>query len=89
VFGGLKKIDKRALAFAASAARANGYEPLVGTYASDAGLLPPSGLTNIGSFSYRQIEQTFNEPPRFTVTKTDTIELGVINTDGSITVLDR
>lgn len=85
---GVKGIDRDALATAAKEARANGFEPIVGVYGQEAGLLKaPARLTDVSDFSYRQIESTFTTPPRLATTQIDSIWLGTINQDGSVAPL--
>ncbi|MGH7194713.1 MAG: hypothetical protein ACREJM_14435, partial [Candidatus Saccharimonadales bacterium] len=69
-------------------ARANGLKPVVGIYGQDSGLLHTTyRLTDAGNFTYEQIESTFTSPPRLVQSQTDSIMLGVINDDGSVSPL--
>ncbi|HEX5744391.1 MAG TPA: glycosyltransferase family 39 protein, partial [Candidatus Saccharimonadales bacterium] len=84
----LDVINNQKLAAASQAARANGFEPVVGVYKQDIRLIDTTAsLTSAITFSYQQIESTYTTPPRVAQTRTDTILLGIINPDGTISGL--
>lgn len=83
-------VDRSTLAKAAGAARREGFRPLVGVYGNETDFLKTSArLTAASTFTYKQIESTYTTPPRHVQVKTDTILLGVINDDGSVTALPK
>lgn len=79
------------LAQAAGQAQANGYVPVVGMYASEAGNLVPAAeraqLTSVSTYAYQRLENSNISPPQRSITSVDSILLGYLHPDGTISSL--
>ncbi|TXG76633.1 hypothetical protein E6P97_03195 [Patescibacteria group bacterium] len=75
------------LANIAREARQKGYTPVIGLFSKDETLLNNLDIqdtTVVSQFSYKLIEQTHVQPPRFTRTIHEGVQLAVIAPDGSL-----
>ncbi|MEK7621133.1 MAG: hypothetical protein AAB395_02145 [Patescibacteria group bacterium] len=83
-------ISKQTLAKASVQARKAGYIPVVGLFGSEKGLLPESeqgSVADIYKYTNEKVESTTTTPPRMTSIGAESIALGVIKADGSISAL--
>ncbi len=77
----------KTLAVAATAARSQGYVPVVGVFGNQAGFLPDNqqrNMTQVAAYSYQQLRATIIRPPQGVETRSGTVLLGIIQPDGSI-----
>lgn len=83
-------LNKTTLAQLAKNANGQHKLPVVGTYANDTTTLPEdvgSQLAAVSTFPIRDLEHTYTNPPAAVTTSSNTIELGIIQPDGSVTPL--
>ncbi len=68
-----------------------GKTPVIGVYGEHASHIAadyrPGSLTEVANYSYQQLERTLLTPPSQAITKTNAIELGIIEADGSVHTL--
>lgn len=90
LFGQSEGLEPEILAEVARNARRMGYVPIVGSFSNEnPPIVTESEVTTVSTYSYSLLESTHTSPPRKTLTFTDSIQLGIIQNDGTITPLNE